>query len=94
MHLTVTCDLTGARVYAFEVSPDMEMENFLALCQFEIRPLSDKPLGSLGIMHQGQLTEMTGDNLRKTLKVGYFSFCCFLYFESEFCVIRGMCVIK
>ncbi|VBB25883.1 unnamed protein product [Acanthocheilonema viteae] len=53
MKITVTCDLTGAQVFPLEVSNDMEMENFLAFCRFEIPVLNDVSMSQLSIIHNG-----------------------------------------
>uniref|UniRef100_A0A0R3RR07 UBA domain-containing protein n=1 Tax=Elaeophora elaphi TaxID=1147741 RepID=A0A0R3RR07_9BILA len=67
MKLTVTCDLTGAHVFPLEVSGDMEMENFLALCKLEIFALNDVPMSQLSIIHDGRTINVNENNLKKTL---------------------------
>ncbi|VDK62982.1 unnamed protein product [Onchocerca ochengi] len=67
MKITVTCDLTGANVFPLEVSSDMEMENFLALCKFEIPALNDIPMSQLNIVHSGHATDLNASNLKRTL---------------------------
>ncbi|EJW83809.1 UBA/TS-N domain-containing protein [Wuchereria bancrofti] len=67
MKVTVTCDLTGANVFPLEVNNDMEMENFLALCRFEIPVLNDVPMSQLKIIHNGHTVNVNANNLKTTL---------------------------
>ncbi|VDN20485.1 unnamed protein product [Gongylonema pulchrum] len=69
MHVTVTCDLTGASVFPVEVDGSMEMENFLVVCQLEIPALKDIPMSQLNITHNGRVTVMNAENLKKTINV-------------------------
>lgn len=71
MKITVTCDLTGANVFPLEVSSDMEMENFLALCKFEIPVLNHVPMSQLSIIHDGHTINVNANNLKTTLNVGF-----------------------
>lgn len=71
MKITVSCDLTGAQVFPMDVSSDMEMENFLALCKFEIPALNDVSMSQLSIIHNGHIINVNGSNLKKTLNVGF-----------------------
>ncbi|EJD75732.1 DNA damage-inducible protein 1 [Loa loa] len=67
MKVTVACDLTGANVFPLEVNGDMEMENFLALCKFEISVLNDIPMSQLSIIHNGHTINVNASNLKTTL---------------------------
>ncbi|VDM42620.1 unnamed protein product [Toxocara canis] len=68
MRITVTTDANGANVFPVEVTDEMEMENFLALCQLEVRSFSSVELTKFIIAHNGRIVHMNAENLKKTFR--------------------------
>ncbi|MFH4982962.1 hypothetical protein AB6A40_009671 [Gnathostoma spinigerum] len=69
MRVTVSTDAVGANIFSVEVGAEMEMENFLALCQIEFPAFAGIPASGFSITHNGQILMMNNDNLKKTFEM-------------------------
>uniref|UniRef100_A0A0N5AMU8 UBA domain-containing protein n=1 Tax=Syphacia muris TaxID=451379 RepID=A0A0N5AMU8_9BILA len=68
MHITVSSDASGTFLVHLDVNEDMEMENFIALCQLEIPHYAEIPNKNFCISHNQRLIIMTSTSLKKTFK--------------------------
>ena len=68
MRIALTTDKAGTFVVPIEVNEDMEMDNFIALCQLEIPQYANIPLKNFRLSHNGRIIMMTDLSLKKTVK--------------------------
>lgn len=66
MQITI---ISGDNVTILEIAPDMELENFLALCQVEMPQIANTPFEQLMLNFNGRKISPNQTNLKKQLQV-------------------------